>query len=1680
MVKRLLSLLLAGSMLLSCGLASAEPSSSLSKEAKEDMLTCSVGTGLLKVDVCDADIVRVRYFPGGKETTEDLNTFTVDYDKSFNDYEVVDNGAQLLVTTAKLQVTIDKATGKITYADASGALILAEQERTSKPITLDDGTSSYEVAQTFASDDNEALYGFGNINDTMGIKGKAVSIVQTNTEKRTPMFYSNMGYGILFDIVSNGQLDWKNGNTAYTYTGKASDSMDYFFFYGPDADDVISGYRTVTGKATMLPKNAFGYVQSRNRYGSQRELQGILDTFRQKHIPLDVLVVDYYWWQGDFNDITHWNQNNWPDPAAMMNYLHNNHVSASISVWPTFKAGTDAYNNLKNAGFIMPTSSGFGYTYDPTSQAARDLYWGMINDTVFSKGMDSIWLDACEPENSNWVKNNASEPTTWGNSKLIGALYPLLTNQGVYEGQRAVAGNNKRVNTLTRGSVAGIQRYGGQSWSGDIASTWEQFAKEVSGVVNYSAAGLPYFCTDTGGYHGFSSSDPDGREMFFRWLQFSTFNTVMRVHGAGNVREPWQFGSTYESYITDFIRFRERLIPYLYSLVGAVTQDDYTIVRPLIFDFRTDDNVKHIKDQFMFGPALMVCPVTTSGQRSREVYLPAGTWTNFWTGESIVSAGETMVVAAPLTQIPLFVRGGSIVPMGPENEYVDQSQDPTEIRVYMGADGSFNLYEDEGDGYEYENGAFSNIPFTYTDATKTLTIGKRTGSFDGMLENRTFKVVFVQPGYGIGATISSDYQPSAVIAYDGSEQSVTFDPSWEIPTPPLNTETLPTPETAPTVKTSEKAMVAYWPFREGEGAKVSDDSGYYNNGGLNLSHWTADGKVGNAIQFSGGTADTEGTFVQVPDSASLDLTTQISFSAWIKNNSTGHANIVNKGGNANNNPGYSFILLGGTGLQLEIQSALSGGKTQKTTAKSTVPVNRDNQWHQVGFTWKSESTGGDGIVRIFVDGKQTSDDANSANYFAGPIGVNNYPLILGRSCENEPHSPNYFKGTMDEPSLYNYALTADDMAALAKGDNILVENPSDAAVDTGDGQLIVSWKDAATTDHVLVTVESAEPDFSENPVAKTLTVAKGQQALTIDELTNGEYYYISIISVDADGRESQGLNLVAQPGLYPAVVDADYVVTHGNQVYAWIENHRSTAVSGVLTVTLKEGGDVKDTLTHTVDIAGNDRLQYVGELAVDYAAGQTLTFSLKDAQDRLLAAETTVERAPYYVEKPMPDKSQLQVQLKYMIDESLYTEESLAAYKTAYRKAQIVYHSNKSSQEEINQALADLKEAKKNLKRKSVDGIVMTFSGSEGTTSRLLYGTMFYIDWKAADGVPFATQPGAGVNLSGSAANGTDPDLHFKATVIFSSPDSKVDPAGIWKDLRFRLRSSHVDGNEKASAFISVKPAQQITPDVFEVDIPLSSFDSMNIDWTDVKDLIIQCDVADEYKLEATGESTMCSLTLADIWIENTASSAPSPDKTALQEALKNRLSGDALKGYTADSIAVYNQLYDNAQIVYDNPSATADDVEEAILSLRDAESVLLKDDATDVDKTALVAAITDANAVLADGKIYSAATWAALETALETAQTVNNDAAATQEQVNAAATALTESINALRYTLGDINSDGDVTATDALLALQAATQKITLSPIEAEAGNVDSEGDVTANDALKILQFATQKIANF
>ena len=1205
----------------------------------EDSVNLTIGSGKLKIQAYANDIVRVRFSPDGvfvpKDFDDDkyINTF-VDPSADLKpvDLSIADSDGFITASTTKLDIKIDKTTGAASFYDKSGNLVLAEKNRSSNPVTVN-GQVHYTVTQNFASPSNERLYGFGNVNDRLGIKGEAVEIRQTNTGKRAPMFVSNLGYGILFDITSNGRLGWADSNATYSYTGNATDSMDYYFFYGPESDGVIAGYREVTGRATLLPKNTFGYVQSRNRYSSQSELISIVDQFRAKQIPLDHIIIDYYWWNGGFNNIME-PSSSFNDLSGTMNNIHGKNVSSSISIWPSFDLGNTTSNYLQTnyPGMIVPTSidpgGGFGGRYyDPSKDEFRKAYWTLIENYVFNQGLDSIWLDACEPEMGNWASNTSTVPVSYGNARAIGAIYPLLTNKGVYEGQRAIPTNTKRVNSLSRGATAGTQRYGIQSWSGDIGTGFNVIRNEIKGVANYSAAGLPFFSTDTGGYFTFNSSNENDREMFLRWLEWSAFTSIMRVHGenagGSNNREPWQFGGEYEKYITSYINLRERLIPYVYTLAGKVTKDHYSMVRPLVFDFRTDVTALDIQDQYMFGPAFLVSPVYTQGQRVRNLYLPEGKWIDFWTGVTTESAGQYFNVDAPLDKMPLQVRAGSIVPMGPFIQYATESADPTELRVYTGADGTFTLYEDEGNNYNYENGAYSEIEFQWNESAKKLTIGNRAGSFNGMLQNRTFNIVFVQPGYGIGVDLSSKYQAS--VAYDGTEASIDFNPDWQPPLPPIDPDTLPKPDPAPKPLTVEKAMVGEWLFEEGEGLRLKDTSGHFNDAGLVTSATNVwrEGKQGLSLNYTGG----ENTYAQIKDSDSLHISNEISFASWIypQSGSSDWRFIVAKGGhdvNYNgNNPGFCLMLQNNSNnrLQLEIQSPknASGVTTHKLALAMTSGSIPYNQWSHVAFTWKGTDSGGDGIIRLYVNGQIVATGA-----FAGPVGINTESMNIGRNSPSNSYAL-CFNGSIDEARLFNYALLDADIEKIVNMQRISAYNPGNINVTPGDGSITVNWDDPneplLDSIRVQCTPESGGETLS-------LTVPKGVKTLTIPGLTNETYYQILLQTVLSDGSKSEGIYAVGMAGRFKARIEVP--VSYDTDVYGYILNNTGHSLTGTLRVDVIQGTDpdpVHTAVLNNFTVSGLDMLQFKADIG-PYADNQTIQISYLDELGADLAEIATVRR----------------------------------------------------------------------------------------------------------------------------------------------------------------------------------------------------------------------------------------------------------------------------------------------------------------------------------------------------------------------------------------------------------------------------------------------------------------------
>ncbi len=729
--------------------------------------------GVLRVQICTNSIVRVTYSP----------TALVPREK---DYVVIKEGwpaspfsfqpgdKESVFVTPRLKITVTSQDGAILFSDAAGNKLYQENSRTMTPVVVN-GEKTYH-SESFSNlwGSTEGFYGLGQHQaGVWNYMGESVDLSQDNTNISTPFLLSSNGYGIFWNNTSRSKFDNRFPHALYL-SSEVAGTIDYYFLYGPELDKVIAAYRDLTGAAPMLGKWAYGYWQCKNRYKSQQELLDLARRYRELKIPIDNLVQDWFWWNvnGDFTF-----NKNFPDPGAMMDQLHRDGFHLMISVWPYFDPGSKVFDEMLKRGYLIDRTQVAGFhpagmgLYDAFNPEARKYYWSLMNDALFKVGLDAWWLDSTEPETEGRETNIlVTNKVALGNGARYANLYPLMTTSGVYQGQRAVT-DQKRVFILSRSAFAGIQRNGVVSWSGDVASTWNDFKRQIPAGLNFSVSGLPYWTTDIGGFVLGHPDDPAYRELFVRWFEYGAFCPIFRVHGtrAPDVNELWSYGPDAQKILTEYDALRYRLMPYIYSLAWRVTNQGDTIMRPLVMDFREDVTAQNIGDQFMFGPALMVAPVTDPGVDTRRAYLPKSTWFNFWTGEK--TEGGFRNVAAPLDTLPLFARAGSILPLGPALQYSNEKpEDPIELRIYPGADADFTLYEDDNLTYDYEKGAYATIPVHWNDAQRALTIGARRGSFKGMLEKRTFNIVFVREGHGIGASPCTN--PDKTVQYDGSALTV--------------------------------------------------------------------------------------------------------------------------------------------------------------------------------------------------------------------------------------------------------------------------------------------------------------------------------------------------------------------------------------------------------------------------------------------------------------------------------------------------------------------------------------------------------------------------------------------------------------------------------------------------------------------------------------------------------------------------------------------------------------------------------------------------------------------------------------------------------------------------------------------------------------------------------------------
>ncbi|KFC59597.1 glycoside hydrolase family 31 protein [Flavobacterium gilvum] len=689
-----------------------------------------------------------------------------------------------------IQVTLDLKTGKVSFYDLSGKALFTEKDYGTQFTPIKDvDKKTFTVRQAFLLDKDEAIYGLGQQQEgKMNQRGQKLLLRNENTKICIPFIQSTKGYGVFWDNYS--PTKFVDNPQEMSLESEVGDGLDYYFLYGKNADGVIAKMRDLTGQSPLLPLWTLGFWQSRERYTSQEEIVGVVEKFRKLGVPLDGIIQDWQYWGGNGN----WNSMNFDnpkfsEPQKMIDRIHQLNAHYMISVWASFGRDTKQFSELKEKKSLLnfETYPKEATPYDPYNPEARNLYWEYLSKGLFAKGVDAWWMDSTEPDRTFTRDSDLDVPTHLGTFRSVYNAFPLQTVGGVYDHQRKAA-SNKRVFILTRSAFAGQQRYGANSWSGDIHGRWDVLRKQIPAGLNFSLCGIPYWNTDIGGF----SVDYKGgiknvayRELYVRWLQFGTFMPMMRSHGTSTPREIYMFGQkgdwAYDAQ-EKFINLRYRLLPYNYSTAWDVTNQSGSMMRALVMDFSQDKKVYDINDEYMFGKSLLIAPVTESMYvknendkseedfsqiKSKQVYLPEGTsWYDFWTGAQF-SGGQTISKEVPVDIMPIYVKAGTILPVGPKVQYATEKKwDNLELYVYPGADGEFTLYEDENDNYNYEKGAFSTIKINWNDKEQTLTIENRKGSFPGMLKTRNFNISLITKGK---STADFSAKTDKAVTYKGKE-----------------------------------------------------------------------------------------------------------------------------------------------------------------------------------------------------------------------------------------------------------------------------------------------------------------------------------------------------------------------------------------------------------------------------------------------------------------------------------------------------------------------------------------------------------------------------------------------------------------------------------------------------------------------------------------------------------------------------------------------------------------------------------------------------------------------------------------------------------------------------------------------------------------------------------------------
>jgi len=767
--------------------------------------------------------VRVLKSPVGKTFIKE--SLTVVKKPQATKFTVNQQGNVVLLKSDKLKVEVDIKSGKISYSTIVGEKLLSEKESGATFTDFDDaGSKTYTLNQSFILEKDEAIYGLGQQQrGKLSLRNAKLNMVQGNTDDYVPFLVSTKGYGLFWDNYSPTVFEDKPESTSFK--SEVGDCIDYYFMLGGNIDGSIAGMRELTGQAPMFPLWTFGYWQSKERYKSQNELVGVVNKYRELGVPLDGIIQDWQYWGNNYL----WNAMDFlnpefPNPKKMVDDIHNQNAHLIISIWSSFGPQTKQFREMQPKGMLLnfgtwPQSgletwppnreypSGVE-PYDPYNPEARDIYWKYLQKGLFSLGIDGWWMDSSEPDHLDFKPSDFDIKTYLGSFRKVRNAFPLMTVGGVAEHQRT-SSSDKRVFILTRSAFAGQQRYGANTWSGDVNSSWQSLRNQIPAGLNFSMSAIPYWNTDIGGFfasaynRGWSegAKNPSFQELYVRWLQFGAFTPMMRSHGTDIPREIYNFGKKGETIfdaIAKTINLRYSLLPYIYSTAWTVTNSQSTIMRALVMDFK-DKKVVDLNNEYMFGKSILVAPivhaqytpettvrsnaetgwdkkdpnnenkssdVTFTQAKSSKVYLPEGTfWYDFWTNDKF-NGGQEIVKATTIDEIPLYIKSGSIIPFGPQVQYATEKKwDNLEIRIYPGANGEFTLYEDENDNYNYEKGIYSTINFTWNDAKKALTISNRKGSFTGMLSERKFNIVIIDKNNSAESLEIKKYKK--VVSYTG-------------------------------------------------------------------------------------------------------------------------------------------------------------------------------------------------------------------------------------------------------------------------------------------------------------------------------------------------------------------------------------------------------------------------------------------------------------------------------------------------------------------------------------------------------------------------------------------------------------------------------------------------------------------------------------------------------------------------------------------------------------------------------------------------------------------------------------------------------------------------------------------------------------------------------------------------